>query len=45
MGNEDETSVVGHLEAALETAEDEETRYHIRQALQYLAGTRRADEE
>ena len=30
----DDTEVEEHLEAALETAEDSQTRYHVRQALQ-----------
>lgn len=38
MVEKEEDTVVGHLESALEEAERESTRYHIRQALQYLAG-------
>lgn len=38
MDDPEEDTVVGHLEAALTHAETERTRYHIRQALQYLAG-------
>ena len=38
MPESEKDTVVGHLEAALEEAEGESTRYHIRQALQYLAG-------
>lgn len=37
MAESDEDTVVGHLETALEEAETERARYHIRQALQYLA--------
>ncbi|MFB6113628.1 MAG: hypothetical protein ABEJ58_05950 [Halodesulfurarchaeum sp.] len=38
MTESPEDTVVGHLEMALEEAENESARYHIRQALQYLAG-------
>jgi hypothetical protein len=32
----DDTNIEEHLEAALETAEDGDTKYHIRESLQKL---------
>ena len=36
MADRDETTIVDHLEAALEETEDDEALFHIRQALQHL---------
>ena len=36
MGKSGDWTAADHLEAALEEIEDEEARFHIRQALQHL---------